>query len=163
MNRRNFLASTAALTSLAALGPRTFAAEAVAAAGGDLLQEFIRANDAGIPALLAKQERRTGHRWLGGQLNEYGLHTAQNTSGFVSALTCAACAPGSKHYKSAELVEPLRLAIAYLRAASRRRHGRLLRDQFPLAPRPGLHPRGRLPGLRAPAGEPGARPRRARR
>ncbi len=117
MNRREFLASTTALTSLAALGPRSFAAEAVPAASDDLLQEFIRANDAGIPALLAKQERRTGHRWLGGQVNEYGLHTAQNTSGFVSALASAACAPGSKYYKSAELVDPLHLAIGYLLAA----------------------------------------------
>ena len=117
MNRREFLASTTALTSLAALGPRSFAAEAVPAATDELLQEFIRANDAGLPALLAKQERRTGHRWLGGQLNEYGLHTAQNTSGFVSALASAACAPGSKYYKSTELVEPLRLALGYLLAA----------------------------------------------
>jgi hypothetical protein len=117
MNRREFLASTTALTSLAALGPRSLAADAVPAATDELLQEFIRANDAGLPALLAKQERRTGHRWLGGQLNEYGLHTAQNTSGFVSALASAACAPGSKYYKSTELVEPLRLALGYLLAA----------------------------------------------
>ena len=117
MHRRDFLASTAALSSLAALGPRSFAAEAIPAASDELLQQFIRANDAGLPALLAKQERRTGHRWLGGQINEYGLHTAQNTSGFVSALASAACAPGSKHYKSTELVEPLRLAIGYLLAA----------------------------------------------
>ena len=117
MHRRDFLASTAALSSLAALGPRSFAAEAIPAASDELLQQFIRANDAGLPALLAKQERRTGHRWLGGQINEYGLHTAQNTSGFVSALASAACAPGSKYYKSTELVEPLRLAIGYLLAA----------------------------------------------
>ncbi|MCX6942518.1 MAG: hypothetical protein NTX09_17610 [Verrucomicrobia bacterium] len=117
MHRRHFLASTATLTSLAALGPRSFAAEAIPAASEELLREFIRANDAGIPALLAKQERRSGHRWLGGQVNEYGLHTAQNTSGFISALACAACAPGSKYYKSTDLVEPLRLACAYMLAA----------------------------------------------
>ncbi len=117
MNRRDFLTSTAALTSLAALSPRSAAAEAIPPASDALLQEFIRANDAGISGLLAKQERRTGHRWLGGQVNEYGLHTAQNTSGFISALACAACAPGSKYYKSTELVEPLRLAIAYMLAA----------------------------------------------
>lgn len=117
MHRRHFLASTATLTSLAALGPRSFAAEAIPAASEELLREFIRANDAGLPALLAKQERRSGHRWLGGQVNEYGLHTAQNTSGFISALACAACAPGSKYYMSTDLVEPLRLAVAYLLAA----------------------------------------------
>ncbi|MSU23878.1 MAG: hypothetical protein EXS32_08655 [Opitutus sp.] len=117
MNRRDFLASTAALTSLAALGPRSFAANAVPAESDDLLQEFIRANDAGIPGLVTKQERRTGHRWLGGQVNQYGLHTAQNTSGFISALACAACAPGSKYFQSTDLVEPLRLAVGYMLAA----------------------------------------------
>jgi hypothetical protein len=90
MNRRDFLASTTALTSLAALGPRSFAAEAVAAAAGDLLQEFIRANDAGLPALLAKQERRTGHQWLGGQLN---VNNVFNTSRVFVSRTFANGAP----------------------------------------------------------------------
>lgn len=117
MNRRHFLVTTATLTSLAALGNRSAAAEAIPADSADLLLELIRANDAGIPALLAKQERRPGHRWLGGLVNEYDLHTVQGTSGFISALTCAACAPGSKYYKSTELVEPLRLAIGYMLAA----------------------------------------------
>jgi hypothetical protein len=116
MNRRHFLLATTALTSLAALTPAP-AAEPIPPASEDLLADLIRANNAGIPGLLAKQERRTGHRWLGGLLNELGLHTAGGTSGFISALTCAACAPGSKYYKSPELVEPLRLAIGYLLAA----------------------------------------------
>jgi hypothetical protein len=116
MNRRHFLLATTALTSLVALTPAP-AAEPIPPASEDLLADLIRANNAGIPGLLAKQERRTGHRWLGGLLNELGLHTAGGTSGFISALTCAACAPGSKYYKSPELVEPLRLAIGYLLAA----------------------------------------------
>ena len=117
MNRRHFLVTTAALTSLAALGPRAAAADTVPADSDDLLLELIRANAAGVPALLTKQERRTGHRWLGGLVNEYGLHTAQGTAGLVSVLACAAGAPGSKYYKSTELVEPLRLAVGYLLAA----------------------------------------------
>jgi hypothetical protein len=114
MHRRDFILSTAATTALIALGARA------ATTPGDtdeLLLELIRGNDAQIPGLLAKQERRPGHRWLGGQLNEYGLHTAQNTSGFISALACAACAPVSKYYNSAELVAPLRLAVGYMLAA----------------------------------------------
>lgn len=117
MNRRHFLASTAALTSLAALANRSVAAAAIPVVSEDLLLDLIRANDAGIPAFLAKQERRPGHRWLGGLVNEYDLHTAQGTSGLISALTCAASAPGSKYYKSTELVAPLRLAIGYMLAA----------------------------------------------
>lgn len=118
MNRRHFLVSTAAASSLVALSThRANAADRIPAASEELLADLVRANNAGIPGLLAKQERRTGHRWLGGQVNELGLHTAGSTSGFISALTCAACAPGSKYYKSPELVEPLRLAIAYMLAA----------------------------------------------
>ncbi|MCX6951210.1 MAG: hypothetical protein NTV51_03360 [Verrucomicrobia bacterium] len=116
MNRRDFLVSSTAAASLAALDSRVHAATAPGPTD-DLLSEAIRANDEQIPGLLAKQERRTGHRWLGGQVNEYGLHTAQGTSGFISAVACAACAPGSKYFRSAELVEPLRLAIRYLLAA----------------------------------------------
>jgi hypothetical protein len=111
MQRREFILSSAAATALIALGAR--AANATPA-NDELLMEFIRANDAQIPDLLAKQERRAGHRWLGGQINEYGLHTAQATSGFISALACAVCASGSKYFNSSDLAEPLRLAIGYM-------------------------------------------------
>ena len=112
MNRRHFLITTAATTSLAALGTR-----AATNAPDELVRNLIRANDARIPGLLAKQERRAGHRWLGGLPNEHGLYTAQSASGFIVALTCAACAPGGKYHHATELAEPLRLAVRYLLAA----------------------------------------------
>lgn len=119
MNRRHFLVSSAAASSLAALGPLAVRSQAAdkPAAAGDLLREAIRANDEQIPGLLAQQERRPGHRWLGGMPNEYGLHTAGGTSGFISSLACAACASGSKYFRSPELVEPLSLAVRYMLAA----------------------------------------------
>ena len=113
MQRRDFILSTAAATALLSFGTRA----AEPALGDELLREFIRANDDQIPKLLAQQERRAGHRWLGGVPNEYGIHTAQGTSGFISALACAACAPASKYFNSTELAEPLRLAVGYLLAA----------------------------------------------
>jgi len=115
MNRRNFLVSSTAAASFVALDPRARAATAIPTY--DLLSEAIRANDQQIPGLLEKQERRPGHRWLGGQVNETGLYTAQGTSGFISAVACAACAPGSKYFRSTDLVEPLQLAIRYMLAA----------------------------------------------
>ena len=122
MVRRDFLKTSGCLTLLGAVGLQ--AARAAAAApstadlsGDDLLAGFIRANDAQIPALLAQQERRPGHRWLGGLPNEYGIPTAQGASGFISALACAACAPGSAYFNSTALVEPLHLAVGYLLAA----------------------------------------------
>lgn len=114
MNRRHFLLTTAAATTLAALGARAADTTAVVS---EILRDLIRANDAQIPALLARQERGAGHRWLGGLPNSYGLYAAQDTSGFISALACAACAPDSKYFNSAELAEPLRLAAAYMLTA----------------------------------------------
>ena len=116
MNRREFLLTSTVTAASLALGARA-ASPAAPGPAGDLLREIIRANDAQIPALLARQERTPGHRWLGGLTNIYGLHTVQDTSGFISALSCAACAPDSKYFNSAELVEPLRRAFAYLLAA----------------------------------------------
>jgi hypothetical protein len=112
-SRRDFLQQSAAALAVGALAPaRLFAGEAADATA--LIRELVGANDARIPALLAKQERRAGHRWRGGLVNEYGLHSAQGTSGLVVALTCAACAPGGKYEGSVELAEPLRLAVGYL-------------------------------------------------
>ncbi len=115
VSRRAFLRHGAAFTTLCTIGPRTFAARD--STTDELVRELVRANDRRIPALLAQQERSSGHRWLGGLINEYGLPTAQGTSGFIVALTCAAVAPDGKYHHAAELVEPLRLAVRYLIAA----------------------------------------------
>ncbi|MBI5768103.1 MAG: hypothetical protein HZA93_09925 [Verrucomicrobia bacterium] len=113
MHRRDFLVSTTAAAASLAVR-RVGAAETDV---NEVWREAVRANDEQIPALLAKQERRPGHRWLGGIPNEYGLHVARGTGAFVTALACAACAPGSRYFGSTDLVEPLRLAIRYLLAA----------------------------------------------
>lgn len=111
MNRRSFLVSSAAASSLAALAPRAAAAAPVPPPE---LARILADHDAAIPALLAKQERRPGHRWLGGIMNEFGIHTVAGTNGFVAALAAAACAPGSKYFGSAALAEPMRLGLAYM-------------------------------------------------
>lgn len=114
LERRDFLKSAAALGLITTAGLR---AASTASGTDELVRELVRLNDTGIPALLAKQERRAGHRWLGGQVNEYGLHVPNATAGFVSALACAAAAPTSRYHGTAELDEPLRLAARYLLAA----------------------------------------------
>jgi len=111
MNRRDFLVSSTAASAFALMGRTASGADP---APDELLGVLIRANDEGIPALLAKQERRAGHRWFGGLANAYGLHAAGDTSGLVSALTCALCAPGSRYFQSQELVEPLQAAVRAL-------------------------------------------------
>jgi hypothetical protein len=118
MQRRQFLFSAAVASSVAALSARaadrTPAATAGATTADETLRAIIRAHDEQIPALLAKQERRAGHRWIGGIANENGIHTVAGTNGFVAALAAAACAPGSKYFGSTALVEPMQLAIRYM-------------------------------------------------
>lgn len=110
MHRRDFLLSSAA--SLVSLGSRAAAADPQPSAE---LRELIRAHDEHIPALLASQERRADHPSLGGIVDGYGFYTVAAANGFVGALAAAACAPGSKYYRSTALVEPLRLAIRAMR------------------------------------------------
>jgi len=114
MNRREFLVSSAAATSLAALGVR--AADATPPQD-NFLQELVRANDARIPDLLAKQERRAGHPRLGGMPNSSGIFSAGGAAGLIAALANAACGPDSTYFRSATLVEPLQLAVSHLLAA----------------------------------------------
>lgn len=114
--RRDFLVSVGAAASLAALAPRLTAAEK-SLDGPELLRLAIEANDTQIPALLAKQEKRAGHRWIGGMPDANGIHTVAGTNGFVSALAAASCAPGSRYHRSTELVEPMRAGIRYMLAA----------------------------------------------
>ena len=91
MNRRDFLITSATATTALALGARA-ASPALPGSANDLLRDIIRANDAQIPALLARQERTPGHRWIGGLTNSHGLATVADTNGFVAALACAASA-----------------------------------------------------------------------
>ncbi|MCX6932940.1 MAG: twin-arginine translocation signal domain-containing protein, partial [Verrucomicrobia bacterium] len=116
MNRRDFLITSATATTALALGARA-ASPALPGSANDLLRDIIRANDAQIPALLARQERTPGHRWIGGLTNSHGLATVADTNGFVAALACAACAPGSRYYNDAALAAPMLAAIAYMLSA----------------------------------------------
>ena len=124
MDRRDFLRSSGLVALLGAAGISAARAASPAAAPtgfssppDDIVRELVRANDAALPALLARQERRAGHRWLGGLPNDHGLPTPRGTAILVSSLACAAGAPASKFFRSTELVEPLRLAVRCLLAA----------------------------------------------
>ena len=117
MQRRQFLLSSAATASLAVVGARAIAAVAppsVASGGDEALRAIIRAHDEQIPALLAQQERRSGHRWFGGLANEHGIQTVAGTNGFVAALAAAVCAPGSKYFGSVALAEPMLAGLRYM-------------------------------------------------
>jgi len=119
MARRDFLKTSGLVALLSAAPLNSVRAASVTSppasvSTNDLLTDLIRANDVQIPALLASQERSTGHRWHGGIINEYRLHTVGGTANFISVLVCALCAPGSKYFNAPELAQPLRLAAAYI-------------------------------------------------
>jgi hypothetical protein len=116
MHRRTFvLSSSAAAASLAALGSRP-ARAADPAAPDAVLAALVRIHDAQIPNLLTKQIRRPGHATHGGIATDYGFPTVAGTSGFVSALAAASCAPGSKYFRSEALVAPMQRALRYILA-----------------------------------------------
>jgi hypothetical protein len=116
MRRRDFLKATAGMTVLGACpaaGVR--ARESTASADPDpLVRDLVGANDEHVARLLPRQERRASHRGVGGLPNEHGIYTAGEAAGFVSALACASCAPGSSWFHSTALVEPLQLAVRFL-------------------------------------------------
>ena len=119
MDRRDFLKTSGLVALIGATQLKSAevadpASTPTTASSSDLLIDLIRANNAQIPALLRQQELRPDHRWHGGIINEYGLHTAGGTSGFISSVACALAAPSSKYFNSPALAQPLRLAVAYM-------------------------------------------------
>ncbi len=121
MNRRNFLKASASAAGLTVIGLKAFGASAASprasAESDSVLRELIRSNDESIPDQLAQQERRGGHRWLGGMPDRNGIFSARGTAGLVSSLACAACSPESKFFRSADFVDSLQLAMRYLLVA----------------------------------------------
>ncbi len=115
-SRREFLRTGAAATAVlaAAAPPRLGAADSASAA---LIRELIRAHDARLPGLLAKQERRAGHPRIGAVPNEHGLDTAYGPAGLISAIATAVASPGGRHHRDPALAAPLQLAIRALLAA----------------------------------------------
>jgi len=116
LDRRSFLRATAGFAALTAYpAGRLQARQTAASAEPDpLVHALVRANDDRVASLLPRQERRGSHRRVGGLPNEHGIYAAGEAAGFVSALACAGCAPQSRFFHAAGLVEPLRLALRFL-------------------------------------------------
>ncbi|MSU66639.1 MAG: hypothetical protein EXS38_11175 [Opitutus sp.] len=115
MNRRSFLLSTAGAIGAATVAPRLLGA--TAPERDPIVLTLIRANDDLVRRYLPRQERRTGHRWLGGIPDEYGIFTARAAGHFIVTLVCAVYSRESAYYQADSLLEPLRLASRCLLAA----------------------------------------------
>lgn len=114
MNRRDFLISTAGVIGASTLAPRLFGA--APDERDPLVLALIRANDESVKGYLARQERRPGHRWLGGIPDSTGIYMARPAAQFIVTLVCAAHSPESAYFHSEALVEPMLLAAQCLRA-----------------------------------------------
>ncbi len=118
MNRRDFL--NLAGTGLVSCGC-SFSSKTHTPTGNSnpqsLYHRFIETNDATIPGRLEKQEKRLAHKWHGGIINRYGIHTAGGTAGFIKALACAYIAPESNCFSSEALITPMVEAARYMLAA----------------------------------------------
>ncbi|NBR08770.1 MAG: hypothetical protein EBT98_03870 [Opitutaceae bacterium] len=113
--RRDFLKTSAAAMVLSTLSPQIL--RAGEATPDPVISLLIQDNDKKIPQLLAQQESRLGHRWIGGLPDAHGIHTVAVTNGMLSKLAASVCSPGSKYFESEKLIAPMRAAIRYMLAA----------------------------------------------
>ena len=123
MHRRNFIKTAAGAACFSALGSTALWAGEKAGdkpasdTEDELIRELIRANDQQVQEYLQRLERRSAHRWLGGIPNEHGIYSPHDGARFISVLSCAVASPESAHFRSPELIEPLLLAVRFLRTA----------------------------------------------
>ncbi|MCX6949087.1 MAG: hypothetical protein NTX39_05395 [Opitutae bacterium] len=113
--RREFLKTSATAIVLSTLGTHFLRADETTL--DPVLRQLIQANDESIAPLLAQQESRLGHRWIGGLPDKNGMHTVGATNLMLSKLAAAACSPSSKYFESETLIAPMQAAIRYLLAA----------------------------------------------
>jgi hypothetical protein len=80
----------------------------------DLYRRAVKAGDEAVPRYLGQQEQRPGHPWLGGYVDEYGVHTVGGTAGLLRMAGTAYCTPESSWYRRKELLPRLGEAARYL-------------------------------------------------
>ncbi|MCX7424346.1 MAG: hypothetical protein NTW96_01710 [Planctomycetia bacterium] len=113
MKRRHFLQSLGAAAAWIPLRRLAGAESAVA----NLRQTWIRVNDETITTTLARQQRQEGHPFRGGFADEHEIYIAGTAAGCCAALATGYVLPESKYHASAEVLEALDLATAYLLGA----------------------------------------------
>ncbi len=116
MDRRRFLSSVV----LPLVVPESGGSPQSARPSGSF-EEFLvglaGANDRNLAVLLDRQERRAGHRWLGGFQDETGIHTAGGTASLIASGAASYCTPTSRYSKSPELLARMEQASRCLIAS----------------------------------------------
>ncbi len=79
-----------------------------------LMNEMVRENDRILNGLFEQQIERPGHRFDGGISDAYGIASEGSTAIFLQRMASAYIAPGSDWFRSADLLPPMKKAVAYL-------------------------------------------------
>jgi hypothetical protein len=118
MKRRRFLQVASAGVAGFTLGRRVPDAGAHPAPDedADIYLRLVRANDARIPALFARQGGASTGPWPGAVRDDYGVPSPGGTAGLVGALVSAIAAPESRFAASGELGERVSSAAKALLA-----------------------------------------------
>lgn len=105
MNRRHFIKSTGTTLILPSLSGailpnlwrNTFFSSK------EQWTEWLKDNDRRIGVLLQRQEKKPGHRYFGGHLNDYEIHTPGGTASMIQHMSVAYTSKESAYYGEAEL------------------------------------------------------------
>lgn len=77
-------------------------------------KKWILILDSQIPSLLGQQEKNPAHRWTGGVMDAFGIHSAPVTGKFIRSLSGVFGEPLSRYYRHPSLLPPLEAAVGYL-------------------------------------------------
>jgi hypothetical protein len=77
---------------------------------GKLLTELITLNDKAIPHAMAQQWTMTGSKYYGAIFNSDSVVSPIGTAGLIQTLMCSYVSPGSKYYRSGELLDRMVMA-----------------------------------------------------
>lgn len=96
---------------------RRGALAAISATGAlsQIAEDKVWAHDAGVEGLLKRQTRDAGSRWHGGLPDADGLHSGGPAASLFHAFAIAYMMPGSKHHRSPELLDRMKLAVDFLK------------------------------------------------
>ncbi len=77
--------------------------------------EVIRRHDEALEVLLKRQETNPSSRYVGGLSDPDGLWNPHGAAGIFEAAAAAYLCPGSRHFRTGDVAERIRLAAAHLR------------------------------------------------
>lgn len=95
------------------LSALALAAHPVSAADNDFDADLVKRHDTAIDYYFANQVTQRGSRWHGALPDAYGLHAPGTAFGMMEVLTAGWLCPQSRHHKSGDVLERMKMAAAF--------------------------------------------------